>query len=67
MIDAHYEAALKAGALGGKICGAGAGGFLLFIVKPDKQNAVRQALSHLLEVPIRHEVQGSRVLLPFEH
>ncbi len=67
VIDAHYEAALKAGAEGGKICGAGAGGFLLFIVKPEKQNAVRQALSKLIEVPIRYEAHGSRVLLPFEH
>jgi D-glycero-alpha-D-manno-heptose-7-phosphate kinase len=66
-IDAHYEAALKAGAEGGKICGAGAGGFLLFIVRPEKQNAVRQALSKLLEVSVRHEVRGSRVLLPTEH
>jgi D-glycero-alpha-D-manno-heptose-7-phosphate kinase len=66
VIDAHYEAALKAGAEGGKICGAGAGGFLLFIVKPEKQDAVRRALSTLLEVPIRYEVHGSRVLLPFE-
>jgi D-glycero-alpha-D-manno-heptose-7-phosphate kinase len=66
-IDSHYEAALKAGAEGGKICGAGAGGFLLFIVKPEKQNSVRQALSKLLEVSVRHEVRGSRVLLPTEH
>jgi D-glycero-alpha-D-manno-heptose-7-phosphate kinase len=66
-IDAYYEAALKAGAEGGKICGAGAGGFLLFIVRPEKQNAVRQALSKLLEVSVRHEVRGSRVLLPTEH
>jgi D-glycero-alpha-D-manno-heptose-7-phosphate kinase len=67
VIDAHYEAALKAGAEGGKICGAGAGGFLLFIVQPEKQNAVRQALSKLTEVPVRYEVRGSRVLLPTEH
>jgi D-glycero-alpha-D-manno-heptose-7-phosphate kinase len=58
---------MKAGAEGGKICGAGNGGFLLFIVKPEKQPAVRQALAQLLEVPIRYEVHGSRVLLPFEH
>ena len=67
VIDAHYEAALKAGAEGGKICGAGAGGFLLFIARPEKQTAVRRALSTLLEVPIRYEAHGSRVLLPFEH
>jgi D-glycero-alpha-D-manno-heptose-7-phosphate kinase len=66
-IDAHYETALQAGAEGGKICGAGAGGFLLFIVRPEKQNAVRQALSKLIEVKVRHEVRGSRILLPTEH
>jgi D-glycero-alpha-D-manno-heptose-7-phosphate kinase len=66
-IDLYYERAKKAGAEGGKICGAGAGGFLLFIVRREKQEAVREALSQLLEVPIRYEVHGSRVLLPFEH
>ena len=66
-IDEYYERAMKAGAEGGKICGAGNGGFLLFIVKPEKQPAVRQTLAQLLEVPVRYEVHGSRVLLPFEH
>jgi D-glycero-alpha-D-manno-heptose-7-phosphate kinase len=66
-IDEYYERAMKAGAEGGKICGAGNGGFLLFMVKPEKQPAVRQALAQLLEVPVRYEVHGSRVLLPFEH
>jgi D-glycero-alpha-D-manno-heptose-7-phosphate kinase len=66
-IDEYYERALKAGAEGGKICGAGAGGFLLFIVRPEKQVAVRQALAKLLEVAVRYEAHGSRVLLPFEH
>ena len=66
-IDEYYERAMKAGAEGGKICGAGNGGFLLFMVKPEKQPAVRQVLAQLLEVPVRYEVQGSRVLLPFEH
>lgn len=66
-IDEYYERAIKAGADGGKICGAGNGGFLLFIVRPGKKSAVRQALSGLLEVPVRHEVHGSRVLLPFEN
>jgi D-glycero-alpha-D-manno-heptose-7-phosphate kinase len=66
-IDEYHERAMKAGAEGGKICGAGNGGFLLFIVKPGKQPAVRQALAQLLQVPIRYEVHGSRVLLPFEH
>jgi D-glycero-alpha-D-manno-heptose-7-phosphate kinase len=63
-IDSYYDQAMKAGAEGGKICGAGRGGFLLFIVKPEKQPAVRQALKELREVAIRPEVHGSRVLLP---
>jgi D-glycero-alpha-D-manno-heptose-7-phosphate kinase len=66
-IDGYYQCARQAGAEGGKLCGAGNGGFLLFIIKPEKQPAVRKALSELLEVPIRFEVHGSRVLLPFEH
>lgn len=66
-IDDYYELARQAGAVGGKICGAGNGGFLLFIVSPENQAAVRQALGRLLEVPVRYEVHGSRVLLPFEH
>ncbi len=65
-IDELYELARRAGADGGKICGAGNGGFLLFIVKPEKKAAVRQALGKLLEVPIHYEAHGSRVLLPFE-
>jgi D-glycero-alpha-D-manno-heptose-7-phosphate kinase len=66
-IDEFYELAMGAGAEGGKICGAGNGGFLLFIVKPENQPAVRHALAKILEVPIHFEVHGSRVLLPFDH
>src|SRR6266567_7171368 len=46
-IDRHYARALEAGAEGGKLCGAGGGGFLMFIVKPEKRERVRQALSDL--------------------
>jgi D-glycero-alpha-D-manno-heptose-7-phosphate kinase len=66
-IDRWYEAALKAGASGGKLCGAGGGGFLLFIVKAAHQQSVRAALSGLTEVPVRHEVHGSHLVLPFAH
>ena len=66
-IDSYYQCAMQAGAQGGKLCGAGNGGFLLFIIKPEKQSEVRKALSDLVEVPVRFEVHGSRVLLPFEH
>ena len=61
-IDIWYEKAMDAGAIGGKLCGAGGGGFLLFIVEPERHDAVRQALSDLAEVEIGYESQGSRLL-----
>ena len=61
-IDALYDAAMKAGAMGGKLLGAGGGGFLLFYVEKDKQEQVRKALSNLMEVPFRFEDTGTSVL-----
>ncbi len=61
-IDSLYERGLSAGALGGKLLGAGGGGFLLFYVRPENQNSVRQALNGLLEIPFRFENGGSRVI-----
>ncbi|MGN1060221.1 MAG: kinase [Candidatus Coproplasma sp.] len=61
-IDELYEKGLKAGALGGKLLGAGGGGFLLFYVQPEKQASVRAALSDLLEVPFKFENEGTRVI-----
>ncbi|MHC2437158.1 D-glycero-alpha-D-manno-heptose-7-phosphate kinase [Bradyrhizobium sp. USDA 4451] len=63
-IDDYYTRALEAGAEGGKLCGAGGGGFLMFIVKPEKRERVRQALSELPLVSLGYEVHGSRVLCP---
>lgn len=63
-INTWYELAMKAGAEGGKICGAGGGGFLLFLVRRERQESVRRALRELMEVPVRYEVHGSQVLLP---
>lgn len=63
-IDGHYARAIKAGAEGGKLCGAGGGGFIIFIVKPEKRERVRQKLSHLNLVPLGYEVHGSKVLFP---
>lgn len=65
-IDTHYQRAMEAGAEGGKLCGAGGGGFLMLIVKPEKRERVQRALSNLTWVPVRYEVHGSRVLYPFE-
>ena len=62
IIDVLYEKGIKAGALGGKLLGAGGGGFLLFYVRPDKQESVRNALSDLMEVPFEFERSGTRVI-----
>ena len=62
-IDAIYEAAMSAGATGGKILGAGGGGFLLLCVKPNLQSQVRERLKHLIHVPFEFEDSGSRVVL----
>lgn len=61
-IDDIYQKAIKAGALGGKLLGAGGGGFLLFYVVPEKQQAVMKAMSNLLHVPFEFEEKGSRVI-----
>jgi len=61
-IDAIYQAGLKGGALGGKLLGAGGGGFMLFFVKPERQAQVREALKHLLYVPSRFDHLGSQII-----
>jgi D-glycero-alpha-D-manno-heptose-7-phosphate kinase len=61
-IDTWYRRARQAGATGGKLCGAGGGGFLLFVVPHAYQEAVRQALCGLREVPVGPEVHGSQIL-----
>lgn len=61
-IDALYDRGIKAGALGGKLLGAGGGGFLLFYVEKDKQDKVAKALSDLMLVPFSFENGGSRVI-----
>jgi D-glycero-alpha-D-manno-heptose-7-phosphate kinase len=64
-IDDWYERALGAGAEGGKLCGAGGGGCLLFIAQPDRHEAVRRALSDLTEIDVSYEAHGSQVVSPF--
>ena len=61
-IDAVYDTARKAGAIGGKLLGAGGGGFMLLFVEPEKQAAVRDALSGLIYVPFKLETAGSQVI-----
>ena len=61
-IDQFYRVARKAGALGGKILGAGGGGFLLFFVPPERRKRVRLALKNLLEIPFEIDRLGSQVI-----
>lgn len=61
-IDEIYDRALKSGALGGKLLGAGGGGFILLFVKPEYQLPVRLALQNLLEVPFEFEDLGSQII-----
>ena len=61
-IDELYEKGMRAGALGGKLLGAGGGGFLVFYVQPEKQEAVRRAMSGLLYVPFEFENHGTQVI-----
>ena len=61
-IDALYDKGIKAGALGGKLLGAGGGGFLVFYVKPDKQDSVKKAMSDLMYIPFEFENGGTQVI-----
>ena len=61
-IDDLYERGIKAGALGGKLLGAGGGGFLIFYVQPEKQSAVKEAMRDLLYIPFQFEKGGTRVV-----
>ena len=61
-IDEVYETAIKAGALGGKLLGAGGGGCILFFVEPELQNKVREKLGNLLYVPFKFDNSGSQII-----
>ncbi len=65
-IDKHYSAARAAGALGGKITGAGGGGFLLLYCPYEKQDCVRSALNGLQELPFGLENDGSKVIFNYK-
>ncbi|RKY85101.1 GHMP kinase [candidate division KSB1 bacterium] len=64
-IEAMYQKALDAGALGGKISGAGGGGFLLLYCSRDKQNRVKEALKNYREFPFLLEQDGSKVIFNY--
>ena len=61
-IDDIYNAGIEAGALGGKLLGAGAGGFILFYVPKENQEAVKNSLKTKLLVPFRFESTGSKII-----
>lgn len=62
-IDEIYQAGLDAGALGGKLLGAGGGGFMLLYVPPERRGAVRARLKNLLCVPFAFSSHGSQVIV----
>ena len=61
-IDELYAKGIDAGALGGKLLGAGGGGFLVFYVQPDRQDSVLWAMRDLLHIPFEFEDGGTRVI-----
>ena len=61
-IDEIYETVIKAGALGGKLLGAGGGGCILFFVEPELQSKVKEKLKNLLYVPFKFENLGSQII-----
>lgn len=65
-IDEIYTAAREAGSLGGKLLGAGGGGFILFFARPEDQPRIKEKLKHLLHVPFRFENGGSQIIF-YDH
>src|SRR5690606_29252039 len=61
-VDAIYRTAMSAGAIGGKLLGAGGGGFLLLFVPPEEQPRVRQQLDGLVHVPFEFHPRGSEII-----
>ena len=61
-IDEIYDSAIRAGATGGKLIGAGGGGFMVFVAKPQYHQSIKDKLKDLLEVPIKFENNGSQII-----
>lgn len=61
-LDEIYSKAIQAGAIGGKLLGAGGGGFFVFYVPEERHKSVKQALSNLLNIPFQFETNGSQIL-----
>jgi len=62
IVDEIYAEAMTAGALGGKLAGAGGGGFMLLFVPPSRQTAVKERLAKLINVPFKFEFSGSQII-----
>jgi D-glycero-alpha-D-manno-heptose-7-phosphate kinase len=62
-VDQLLDAATRAGAIGGKLLGAGGGGFMLLFVRPEDHEKVRTALRNLITVPFKFEMSGGRIVL----
>lgn len=62
-IDNMYEKAINAGAIGGKLLGAGGGGFMAFYVEKDKQLSVIDALKGYLHIPFDFDFEGSKIIV----
>ncbi|MBL7147271.1 MAG: GHMP kinase [Nanoarchaeota archaeon] len=62
LIEKYYDSALKSGALGGKICGAGGGGFMLIYAEQNKHDKIKNALKALKEFKLGLEPQGSKII-----
>lgn len=61
-IDSLYSRGIEAGATGGKLLGAGGGGFLVFYVQQEKQDAVKEAMKDLMYIPFKFENGGTRII-----
>ena len=66
-IDAIYSRMMKAGAIGGKLLGAGGGGFMLCYADPEKHTAIKESLKDLLHVPFRFDFAGSQIIYNGQH
>lgn len=62
-IDEIYDNAREAGAIGGKLLGAGGGGFMVFVVDPEKRNDVRKRLKNLVAVNVGFDTEGSKIII----